>query len=147
MTADEDLAAEDWERTAREYAAAARRLARMRPPMWRSAYHEAGLALECALKACIMRLHGLNHWPTRSRRPEFYTHDPDILLRLAGLEVAMPAEVDSETAIGLAWSVAKDFSINRRYPDGRAFPEKLAKGMEAAINARGLLEWLLTHRR
>lgn len=89
----------------------------------------------------------MNAWPTRSQRPELYTHDLDVLLRLAGLEEAMRCEMEAETTIGLAWSVAKDFSINRRYPDGRPFPEKLARGMEAAINARGLLEWLLAHRR
>lgn len=142
-----DLAAEDWERTARDYAAAAGRLIRMRPPMARSAYQEAGMALECALKACIMRRHGLNQWPSRSQHPAFYTHDPDVLLRLADLDGPMQAELAAETPIGLAWTIAKDFSINRRYPDGRAFPEKLARGMEAAINRRGLLSWLLMHRR
>lgn len=136
-----DPGAEDWQRAAEEYLAAAGTLARAR--RWRSVYQEAGLALECALKARIMRVAGLNRWPSRGERPDLYTHDPDLLLRHAGLLEAVEREVADQTPAGRAWMVAKDFSINRRYPDGRPFPMRLARDMLRALREDGLLAWIL----
>ena len=90
-----------------------------------------------------MQDNGLNRWPAFRERPDLYKHDPDVLLRHTLLTDALASEVGEATSVGLAWMVAKDFSIARRYPDGKAFPWRLAKDMVGAIGQQGLLKWIM----
>ncbi len=113
---------------------------------WRNAYGLAGGAVECALKGRIMQHLGLNRffWPTRQERKDLYSHDLADLAKLAGLKPALDAAVLRADVEGIAWMVAKDFLINRRYPTQSAFPIKLGRDMVQAVGRDGLLEWLIT---
>lgn len=103
----------------------------------------AGLAVEQALKGLIMRRLGLNRWPARKDRPELYSHDLGALAQLAGIRERLQQAILMGEAIGTAWMVAKDFGINRRYPDGKAFPVRLGRDMVGAAGTPGeLVEWL-----
>ncbi len=103
----------------------------------------AGLAVEQALKGRIMRHLGMNRWPARKERPEFYSHDLGELARHAGLIGVLEQAVAQADELGRLWMVAKDFAINRRYPDGANFPIRLGRDMvEAACGRNGLVEWL-----
>jgi len=133
--------AADWAQAARESIRDAARLAKMRS--WRNAYMLAGLAMEQALKGRIMRHLGLNRWPTRKERPEFYSHDLGELARHADLVSVLEQAVAQADDLGRHWMVAKDFAINRRYPDGASFPVRLGRDMvDAAGGPNGLVEWL-----
>lgn len=66
------------------------------------AYHEAGFAIEYALKAYIMKKEGLNGWPDRSMRKDLYTHNLRELIRIAGIKI----NVADKTAA--AWKLAID---------------------------------------
>ena len=109
---------------------------------WRNAYILAGAAVECALKSRIMRHEGLNRWPTKRERHDLYSHNLEHLAKLAGVTSDLEVEALAVTPLGVAWLVAKDYAIGRRYPDGRAFPVKLGRDMVNAATRDGLVAWL-----
>lgn len=131
----------DWERKAQEQVRTAQLLAAAH--QWADAFYHAGFAVECALKCRIMRLERLNSWPDRATRKELYTHDLRKLAGGAGIEASLLAEIAAQSDIGLAWMVAKDWSIEVRY-DPRSFPARRAADMVMAVSDRGLIQWLLT---
>ena len=136
-----DPTAADWARAARESMRDAEALGAARS--WRNAYVLAGQAVEHALKGRIMRHLGLNRWPPRRARGELYTHDLGELAKLAGIWETLEITVSRAEPLGNAWMIAKDFAINKRYPDGRPFPVRLGRDMvEAAGGPDGLVEWL-----
>lgn len=135
--------ASDWEDLAWRKLKSARHLAQIR--QLPDAYEAAGIALECAFKARIMRKERLNAWPPRNSRPELYTHDPTRLLRLSGLEPDILAELSGATDIGVAWSVAQAWSIEDRY--AVEVPSRVARDMVEAVASKGggLVKWFLEH--
>lgn len=62
----------EWLAVAKQHETSARLLAESRVAA-AQAYSHAGFAVECALKAYIMRMGRLNGWPDRDSRPELYT--------------------------------------------------------------------------
>lgn len=111
---------------------------------WQIAFEIAGAAVECALKAHIMRREGLNSWPIRSDRKEVYSHNLGALAQVAKLDDALLHEIYSEpqSPVGLAWLIVKDWRVEIRYAAG-TFPSVRARDMVQAVEG-GLLQWLLT---
>jgi HEPN domain-containing protein len=136
-----DPTAADWFAAARENLADAQLLATAQS--WRNAYGLAGQALECALKGVIMQRLGLNRWPSRSERPDLYTHDLSDFADLAGLRSVLETAVANGDVVGVAWMVTKDHAINRRYPTAKPFPINLGKDMVQAVGRDGLPELLI----
>lgn len=141
----DDCAPDEWAELAQVELDAARVLAKRQ--MWRQVYQHAGLALELATKAAIMRRRGLNRWPSRQEEPRLHTHQLDDLVHAAGLEEALLREVMADTLLGKAWLVAKDYAVMHRYPNGKGFPAKLGQDMLDAADQGGLLQWLLSQTR
>jgi hypothetical protein len=106
------------------------------------AFQHAGFSIEFALKYRIMLTLGLNRWPDRDERRDLYVHDLGKLAMLAGVEADLASEVSANTAIGLAWMVAKDWTVETRY-DPAPFPPRRVADMVKAIGEMGLLEWLI----
>ncbi len=127
----------EWERLARAELQAAEALAASR--IWQQAFYHAGVAVEMALKGRIMRVQRLNQWPDRG---PLLIHVLADLVRPAGLEATLSAEVANVTPVGVAWLAAKDWTINIRY-DPRPFPPRRGADMVEAVGQKGLLEWLL----
>jgi HEPN domain-containing protein len=141
VTPDASPSADDWARAARDSIRDAKRLAKVRS--WRNAYLLAALTLEQALKARIIRHSGVNRWPSRKERPEFYHHDLHELAIHAGIVHVPEQEVAEASELGRLWLIAKDFDINRRCPVGAKFSVRLGRDMvEAASGQNGLVEWL-----
>ena len=130
----------EWEVLAWQELAAAETLAVGRH--WQQAFYHAGVAVEFALKARIMRVQRLNRWPERTERKELHVHSLSELAKHADLTATLLAEVTAQTDIGICWLAVKDWSINVRY-DPRPFPQRRAADMVAAVGKRGLLEWLV----
>ncbi|MBR0560036.1 hypothetical protein [Neokomagataea anthophila] len=135
--------ADDWEALAKDERESARIMLAARK--WKQAYHHAGIAAECALKYKIMRVHGMNCWPERRERREFYTHDIESLTELAGLDNHINIELLKATRDPHidAWLIIKDWDINMRYHVPTAFPQALAESAVSAIDTMGLVQWLL----
>jgi hypothetical protein len=135
------ITADDWERVAHQKLKAAMHLQQIRSTT--EAYDQAGVAIECALKARIMRHERLNQWPSRERRRDLYTHDLAFLLKAGGLQDRMLAESASGTNIGIAWAIAKEWSVEARY--ARNMRPRLARDMIWAASSAndGLVRWII----
>jgi hypothetical protein len=117
------ITADDWEAAARQKLKAAIHLQQIRSLP--EAYEQAGFAVECALKARIMRHERLNQWPSRERRRELYSHGLSFLLRASGLESRIVAETLNASDIGVAWAMTKEWSVDARY--ARSMRPKLVR--------------------
>ena len=56
------------------------------------AYYLAGYAVECALKACIAKGTRRFEFPDKRRVDSSYTHDLELLMRLANLDESLQGE-------------------------------------------------------
>jgi HEPN domain-containing protein len=104
------------------------------------AYYLGGLAIECALKACIAKKMKRHDFPLApADATKVYKHDPTQLLRLAELESDLDKAIKRDRALAKNWSVVKDWKVESRYETSGL------KGtdMEAAVNsADGVLQWI-----
>src|SRR5260370_11188097 len=83
------------------------------------AYYLAGYAVECGLKACIIKkLMTSDTWPERKFSDDCYKHDLKVLLRVADLETAM---VGAGPVAG-RWSQGQDWTEQSRYEPGKDEP-------------------------
>ena len=104
-----------------------------------SAWFNAGLAIECCLKAAIMSKEGLNRWPERATAPELWSHDLVFLFRRLGID---PLGFDPQNELAPALKLVLDWRREHGYAIGK-FPMKYAKDMnEAAFGSPGVIEWI-----
>src|SRR2546430_980306 len=79
------------------------------------AYYLAGLALECAFKACIARSTEEFEFPDRDHVRESWSHDLVQLLRAADLLDQLTARTRSDNQFKLNWEIVKDWKVESRY--------------------------------
>lgn len=126
---------EEWLQKARAHEVSAKLLSDDKVAAGEALFH-VGLGTECALKALIMRRHGLNGWPTRDLRPDLYTHNLRDLLVLADVQLSAR---DPRAA---SWKVVLDWDRNQGY-DPKPMPRKVAKAwVEAAFGEKGAVTWI-----
>ncbi|TXN72402.1 hypothetical protein [Methylobacterium sp. WL6] len=100
------------------------------------AWSNAGFAVECTLKAAIMRAQGLNSWPSRAARSDLYTHDLAALAAVLGMVVAPTDTVAPSWAVVLKWRREHMYSP----PMTRVVAQSLR---EAAFSATdGVAPWI-----
>jgi hypothetical protein len=103
------------------------------------AYYLAGYAVECALKACIIKkLRTSDSWPEKGFSFDCWKHDLNLLADLAGLRVA----IENAGQVTKNWLIVKDWTENRRYEHGAT--KQTASDLYNAINdpANGVFQWL-----
>jgi HEPN domain-containing protein len=103
--------------------------------LWPGAYYLTGHAVECALKACIVKKQRKQEVAfDKGAATRIYTHDLVVLLKLADVPEPDPATEAS-------WTVAKDWTPDCRYR--LDIPEALARDYIKAVGGRkGVLAWL-----
>lgn len=103
------------------------------------AYHLAGVAVECALKACIARRTKQHEFPDKNHAEQAWKHDLEKLAKLAGLD---PRSLPM--AIAINWTIVKDWTIDSRY---EVIDDKKAKSLYSALVSRrsGVMQWIRTH--
>jgi HEPN domain-containing protein len=80
------------------------------------AYYLTGLAVECAIKACIAKNTKRHDFPPdQSAIKDIYTHDLGKLIGAAKLQIVLNADRRKNLAFNNKWDVVKDWSINSRY--------------------------------
>ncbi len=102
------------------------------------AYYIAGYAVECALKACILKRLS-DYWPEDKKFiDKCYTHNLNDLLQLADLE----NDLKAAAAVAVKWLDVKDWNEQVRYEIGK--PERDSKLFYEAIThpTDGVLQWL-----
>ena len=107
---------------------------------WGGAYYLTGLAVECALKACIAKRTERYDFPDRKRVHDSHTHDLGDLLKLANLEGVL--RTDARAALGVNWGVVKDWRVEARY--NRSVTRAAAQDLYRAATQRqtGIIPWL-----
>ena len=111
---------------------------------WGGAYYLAGYAIELALKACIIKtLMATDAFPDKEFSKNCYTHSIEKLVVLAKLVDARKTAMDADPYLESNWSVAKDWSEEKRY---HRIDQREAEEIYAAIadGAHGVLPWIMT---
>jgi hypothetical protein len=115
---------------------------------WAFAYYVAGYAVECALKACLLKRMVLTGWvfdDSAKRVDECRTHDVFALIRIAGMQGDLDRIHAAGTPEGLAfqanWKVVKKWNVASRYNERS---EAEAKELIAAITDEpdGVMTWI-----
>jgi hypothetical protein len=126
---------EGWLSLVRQHEGAAKLLARDKNVASQGYFH-AGLAVECALKAYIMRRERLNAWPSKEARADLWTHDLRALREIAQIPLAVAA------SLAPAWHVVLQWDRNQGYDPAR-MPRKVAQALvEAAFGQDGVVTWI-----
>jgi HEPN domain-containing protein len=105
-----------------------------------AAYYLTGLAVECAMKACIAKNTERHDFPPNpSIIKDIYTHDLVKLVRVARLQADLDAETQRSTSFRNKWDVVKDWNINSRY----SLTGLNARDLYRAVAGRnGVMQWL-----
>jgi HEPN domain-containing protein len=103
-------------------------------------YYLTGLAVECAVKACIAKNTKRHDFPPNQNAiRDIYTHDLGKLIKAAGLQTALDLETSRSNSFNNNWGVVKAWNVESRY---------LTRGLNArdlykAVAGRGgVMEWL-----
>jgi hypothetical protein len=106
------------------------------------AYYLGGYAVECGIKACIIKkLNTSDEWPDRKFSEECYKHDLAALLRLADLEGALAG------VPGLLgkWVLVKDWKETIRYEHGKTVADVTLFLGAIDDPTDGVLTWIKGH--
>jgi hypothetical protein len=108
-------------------------------------YHLAGIAVECAIKACIAKQTQQFEFPDKGHVSDCHTHDADKLIKLAGLKILVEREIGANPSFAKNWALVKDWKVESRYDHN--ISETLASGLYSAVASRkhGVLQWLRQH--
>jgi len=112
----------------------------MRSGNLQGSYYLTGLAVECAVKACIAKNTKRHDFPpSPNATKDIYTHDLVKLMGAARLQATLDADMRVSSSLNRNWAVVKDWNINSRY---------LTKGMnardlyKAVAGKDGVMQWL-----
>ena len=109
---------------------------------WTGAYYLAGLAIECALKACLARTVKEHDYPDKKFVNGMYQHN---LQNLIGLDAVLLAGLQADTArdpkLEANWNTVKDWDDEKRYD---VVDEQEAKGLYDAVTevGSGVMPWI-----
>ncbi len=105
------------------------------------AYYLAGYAVECSLKACIAKQINSNEIPSKSFINDFYVHDLDKLIKLAGIEQDHKTKLKSDLDFSISWNIVRDWNESARYKE---WSDAQANELYNAINnlKGGVLSWI-----
>jgi hypothetical protein len=114
---------------------------------WSAGYYVAGYAVECGLKACVLaRLAGTPEVIFDDRRfsEKCWTHSARELIRLAGLESILSADIAANRVLDRNWHIVMDWSEQSRY---ETTSHHKAKKLYNAIadNTNGVMQWIRAH--
>jgi HEPN domain-containing protein len=83
---------------------------------WSGAYYLAGYAVECGLKACIIKsLMTTDQFPERKFSEQCWTHDIKRLVILANLEAKCDSDAAADPTLADYWRIVKDWTEASRY--------------------------------
>ncbi|MBL8796584.1 MAG: HEPN domain-containing protein [Planctomycetia bacterium] len=109
---------------------------------WAGAYYLAGYAVECALKACIIRhLMASDQFPEKKFSEQCWTHNLSQLFTAAGLKIEFDAAQVADPELLANWGLVKDWSESTRYE--RKSPANAEQRYEAITDKKhGVLTWI-----
>jgi HEPN domain-containing protein len=112
----------------------------MRSGSTEAAYYLTGLAVECAIKACIAKnTERYDFPPDPNAIRDIYTHKLGKLIGAAGLDAALDAERRRNSSFRNKWDVVKDWDNNSRYVIRGLNARDLYR---AVAGKNGVMQWL-----
>ena len=107
---------------------------------WSGAYYLAGYAVECGLKACIIKY----LMTTDQFSEQCWTHDLERLVILAGLKAKFDADAAADPNLAAHWNTVNDWSEAKRYA---RLTKAEAEGLYHAITDKkhGVFAWIKSH--
>ncbi len=116
---------------------------------WAAAYYLTGYAVECALKACLLRHLGespavFGEVGYLKRLTDCWTHDLEKLVALAGLTTDFGVSCGANPILDFHWGVTKDWEETSRYQEKN---EAQAKALYEAVthDPHGVFRWIVPH--
>lgn len=114
---------------------------------WSAAYHLAGYAVECGLKACVIAYVERNAdviFREKRHSEKCWTHDIEELVGLAGLKALRDADIAVNAIVEDNWLVVKEWNEAFRY---EIAAQLKAERLYQAVtdNANGVLPWIRNH--
>jgi hypothetical protein len=112
---------------------------------WSGAYYLAGYAVECGLKACVIKhLMTTDVFPERKFSEQCWTHNLAQLVGVAGLKGALDAAFAADPDLSDNWDIVKGWSEASRYA---RTPKTRAEDLYHAIadKKHGVLTWIKGH--
>lgn len=108
------------------------------------AYYLAGYAVECGLKACILKNVRRFHMPDKATVAESHTHDLAKLVDMAGLKSDREAQQAADPVFARNWALVRGWNENSRY---ESWSEQEADELIRAVKQRksGVLRWTTKH--
>src|SRR5260370_12548813 len=79
------------------------------------AFYLAGYAIECALKSCIAKQTKEHDFPDKDEVNKSYTHNLDVLVRLAKLKDQLDYDMKSNKQFDAYWACVVDWEEGQRY--------------------------------
>ncbi len=101
-----------------------------------------GYAVECALKACVVKQFKRHDLPDKNVVDKVYTHSLGDLVRLAGLAPAFKEARESNKALYLNWTIVKDWTESSRYKLDVTEAEAMAIYSACTSRVSGILPWI-----
>jgi len=111
---------------------------------WSAAYYLAGYAVECGLKACIVKrveaAAGVI-FEDRKFSDKCWTHSIDELIKLAEVHIAHKADIATNPNLKKNWSIACAWNEQSRY---RMTPQDEAEKLFGAVTdpTNGVMSWV-----
>lgn len=107
------------------------------------AHYLGGLAIECALKACIAKKTKRHDFPDQKFAASVFSHDLRQLLKHAGLELQLDNELRTNRTFAANRGVVSSWRVDDRYETSGLN----GREMVAAITSPqdGVLQWLKLH--
>jgi hypothetical protein len=113
---------------------------------WSGAYYLSGYAVECGLKACIMKYVTESGviFQNKKYAERCWVHNLEELVDLANLQDALNAATIPATPFSGNWGVAKDWKETSRYEQKT---DVQAKALFDAINHKteAVMQWIRIH--
>jgi len=109
---------------------------------WTGAYYLTGLAVECALKACLARAVKKHDYPDKDFVKDMYQHKLQVLIGLdAALGAALRADMARDPKLNANWNTVKDWNNEKRYD---VVNEQEARGLYDAATKKGsgVMPWI-----
>jgi HEPN domain-containing protein len=108
------------------------------------AYYLTGYAVEFALKACVAKLTNEHDFYDKAIAKDCFTHNPAILVKLAGLRPQLDADMATNLDLEANWGVVCAWTEASRYEfHTKDEAESLFKAVTDATH--GVLPWIRTH--
>ena len=112
--------------------------------MFDGAYYLAGYAVEAGLKACIAKMTSQYDFPPRNAQRDCYTHDLEILLKTAALDIVLANDRKVNRVLNDHWDLVKVWREDSRYePRGSKTQKDTDEFLRAITNLPdGILTWV-----